>query len=235
VARILNTIVVIVIVGAGYLLLRSPSPGNGDIRSYFQLQSAARHGLAGDFESTIDLATETLDRQPSNCVALTIRGIAYRQQGEYERAIADLDRAIELNPRFADAYVQRAFAYQQMDLADTSQQIFADTNRAIVLDRTNPLAYTVRGYEYTRAGDYARAVADFDEALRLDSSSYSAMGNRAFANLMLDRLPEARRDVRTALSMNPKPGDRQQLQMLQQRIDATERETRGQAAIQAHR
>ena len=34
------------------------------------------------------------------------RGVAYNGKGEYDRAIADLDQAIRLDPKFAIAYMQ---------------------------------------------------------------------------------------------------------------------------------
>ena len=43
---------------------------------------------------------------------LTNRGNAYQAKGDLARAIADYDRAIQLNPAFADAYNNRGAAYR---------------------------------------------------------------------------------------------------------------------------
>jgi tetratricopeptide (TPR) repeat protein len=40
-----------------------------------------------------------------------IRGIAYGMKGSTDRAIADFDKAIQLQPDFADAYFNRGLAY----------------------------------------------------------------------------------------------------------------------------
>ena len=40
------------------------------------------------------------------------RGIAYNKKGQYDRAIADYDKAIGLNPKYADAYNKRGLTYE---------------------------------------------------------------------------------------------------------------------------
>ena len=42
-------------------------------------------------------------------------GVAYINLGEYEKAVADFTRAIELNPNFAEAYNYRGFAYMKLN------------------------------------------------------------------------------------------------------------------------
>jgi Flp pilus assembly protein TadD len=39
------------------------------------------------------------------------RGIAYYKQGQYDQAIADYTKALEINPKYADVYNNRAYAY----------------------------------------------------------------------------------------------------------------------------
>ena len=39
------------------------------------------------------------------------RGCAYRQKGNYGRAIADLNKALKGNPRYAEAYYELAICY----------------------------------------------------------------------------------------------------------------------------
>jgi tetratricopeptide (TPR) repeat protein len=42
-----------------------------------------------------------------------LRGGAYTEKGRHDRAISDFTKAIELNPKFAEAYVFRAFVYSK--------------------------------------------------------------------------------------------------------------------------
>ena len=39
------------------------------------------------------------------------RGIAYAEKGQYDQAISDLNKALEINPRYAKAYVNRGSTY----------------------------------------------------------------------------------------------------------------------------
>ena len=45
----------------------------------------------------------------------TGRGIAYALKGDHDKAIADFNKAIEINPRYAPAYVGRGDSYDAID------------------------------------------------------------------------------------------------------------------------
>ena len=84
-------------------------------------------------------------------------------KGDYDRAIADFDRAIQLKPDDAVAYANRGWAYD--DKGDYDRAI-ADFDRAIQLKPDYADAYAGRGWAYAK-GDYDRAIADYDRAIQL--------------------------------------------------------------------
>ena len=59
------------------------------------------------------------------------RGVSFHNKGDYDRAIQDSNRAIELDPNKADYYWGRGLSYSWKDDEDRAIQ---DYNRAIELD-----------------------------------------------------------------------------------------------------
>jgi tetratricopeptide (TPR) repeat protein len=58
------------------------------------------------------------------------RGVAYAKRREYDRAIADYDKAIDLDPKNAKAYYQRGYVY---DIMGEHDRAMADYNKAMGL------------------------------------------------------------------------------------------------------
>src|SRR5436309_3416347 len=73
---------------------------------------------------------------------LVNRGIEKAKYGDLDGAIADFDRAIELNPKDDAPYYNRA---QAKRLKKDTAGAIADYTRAIELGSTNPAAYNYRG------------------------------------------------------------------------------------------
>jgi tetratricopeptide (TPR) repeat protein len=86
------------------------------------------------------------------------------------QAIALLDKAILLEPEYADAYLRRGLA--RSDLGDFSAA-FDDATTAIRLYPT-PELYAYRALISMRAGHYAGARKDLDYSLEKDSSRHLA-------------------------------------------------------------
>jgi len=103
--------------------------------------------------------------------AYTGRGIAYESKGEVERAIADYNKAIALDPKFAKAYTNRGVAYRKKGESDRA---IADFTKAIALNPKSAAAYYNRGYTYANKGEYDRAIADFRKALEINPSIQKA-------------------------------------------------------------
>lgn len=94
------------------------------------------------------------------------RGICYASLGLYEKAIADYTHIIENNPSYTMAYYARA-------IAQTEQQNYndalSDISRCIELSPFSN-AYLWRGKLQMIQGDTAKATADFEQVLAIDTT-----------------------------------------------------------------
>jgi tetratricopeptide (TPR) repeat protein len=106
------------------------------------------------------------------------RGNAYLNKKDYDRALADFNQAIKLQPSFALAYFNRSSLYsfkKNYDLA------VADLNQVIKLQPDFALAYMKRGAIYVFKEDYDRAIADLNQAIKLQPDLILAYAIRGTA------------------------------------------------------
>lgn len=65
------------------------------------------------------------------------------------------------------------------------------------------LAYSLRGGAFYYKGDLARAIADYDEAIRLDPAFARAYNNRCWARAVVGRVQDAVADCGESLRLAP--------------------------------
>jgi len=92
------------------------------------------------------------------------RAEAYRLQKQYELALADYARSIEINPDSVYPFANRAEVYRMQGKYDL---VIADTSQAIRIDPALNASYAIRGMAYEKTNDLDRARADFNKALSL--------------------------------------------------------------------
>jgi tetratricopeptide (TPR) repeat protein len=126
------------------------------------------------------------------------RCLASARKQDHDRAIADCDQAIKLDPRYARAYNNRAVAYFHKGDKDRA---IADYDQAIKLDPKDARTYNNRGITYRDKGDNDRAIADFDQAIRLDPAFTMAYTSRGLAYERKGDRDRARSDFRAALAL----------------------------------
>src|SRR5262249_49984855 len=83
-------------------------------------------------------------------------------KGDVDRAIADYDAAIRINPKYAFAYGNRGVAWRSKGDLDRA---LADLTEAIRLDGGYTGALTHRGMTYESMGQPDKARSDFTAAL----------------------------------------------------------------------
>ena len=78
------------------------------------------------------------------------RGAAYGEKGQYDQAISDFNRAIEINPRYTMAYNNRGIVYR---LKGRYDQAISDFNKAIGINPLDPEAYNNLAWLFATAKD----------------------------------------------------------------------------------
>src|SRR5215472_6377935 len=141
---------------------------------------------------------------PNNAVGFNNRGEAYRAKAQYERAIADFDEAIHLDPKLAAAFYNRGLAYGSKD---QYERAIADFDEAIRLDPKFVFAFIGRGGVYALKAQYDRAIADFDQAIRLDPQQAVTFTGRGVANFNTGQFAAAADDFEQSLSLDARDGD----------------------------
>ncbi len=105
------------------------------------------------------------------------RGLASLHSGEYQQAINDLTRAIEIYPNHAAAHINRGSAYYKLG---NHQQAIEDFNKAIEIDPKLAEAYFGRGNVFFKLGSYRQTINDYNKALELNPKfihAYINLGN----------------------------------------------------------
>ena len=102
------------------------------------------------------------DIDSSDVVEIFNQGLDYFEKGDYENAIKDFNRALEINPKFAEAYNNRGNAYALMG---DFERAIADFNRALEINPKLAGAYFNKGLVYDRLGRFQEAVKAYIDFL----------------------------------------------------------------------
>lgn len=94
------------------------------------------------------------------------RGYAYLRLAQYDRAIKDLTKTIELNPKNDEAYNSRAMAHS---IQRRHEQAIADYSKAVELNTTFNMAYCYLAGQYSLINRPAEACKRLRQAIDRDA------------------------------------------------------------------
>ena len=97
------------------------------------------------------------------------RASGYQGKGEYDRALADLDKALGLDPKSAPALTARASIYLANGELDRA---IADYDTAIQIDPGNGNAFLGRANAHRGKHDLERAKQDLEAVLRVRPTAH---------------------------------------------------------------
>jgi serine/threonine protein kinase/tetratricopeptide (TPR) repeat protein len=145
-------------------------------------------------------AAELDDRIPLTYVVL---GKIHEYTGNHDLAIPEFQRALDLDPRNAEALSGMADSYSNVGRNSEAEAAYI---RAAELRPDNWAGYNRLGNFYERVGKHAEALAQFQKAFELtpdNSALYLNLGNELLDQGDPSLLPEAEKAFRKSIDLNP--------------------------------
>jgi Tfp pilus assembly protein PilF len=160
----------------------------------------------GIWRNSIVFWSYVIEKEPGRVpLAYNNRGVAYKNMGLLNNAIADFDRAIALDPLEYKAYNNRGVLYKDMGLLDMA---IGDYDKAIQIMPDRAGTYISRGIAYSLMGRNDRALKDFDKAIFLSSDNYEAYLNRGAFYFSVGDYSHAVSDFQRACELGSREGCR---------------------------
>ena len=239
---------------AAGLLPQNPIPFNGRGRSHAEL--ARYHAAVRDLTRAISLdqkyaaaysnraeanfaiakysaaagdVTEAVTLEPDLAQPnlLLLRARAYSAENKFKEAIADFDKALELNGNLIDAYVERGALFAKNRRYDDA---IGDYTRALQLDGKNAKAYALRGEAKLKLETPGDALVDVNQALSLSLGDPLALRIRGNIYEVQERVEDAVVDYGKALGEDPfQVESRQALVRLKQEVPVATGQPLGEA------
>ena len=135
---------------------------------------------------------------PQNAKQFYKAGLNFKASNNNKDAIDQFTKAIELDPDYVDAYIERAYSYENNNQPGLA---FEDFKRALVFEtKSEEIYYNAARISYN-TGNYKEAEAYVEKAIGLKNKYLEAYQLQTNIKLVLDKFDEAQLASRKALAL----------------------------------
>jgi tetratricopeptide (TPR) repeat protein len=137
---------------------------------------------------------------PTCSLAIHNRAVTFAQQNEFDAALRDFNRVIELNPGLAVAYRNRA---ELLAALGRMEEAVNDYNQALESLPNDVQIYRDRAYAYQQLGELSKSAADITRALEIAPDDPDALTQRGNLAAEQGNYDQAVTDLQQALAKDP--------------------------------
>ncbi|HXC30301.1 MAG TPA: tetratricopeptide repeat protein [Stellaceae bacterium] len=163
------------------LLLLAAVPGRAEDSPEWT-QCTQRPDTGTDDNAVIAACTKVIEaaQEPPDRLAAAVfsRGLVYTLTDQRDKADADFDAALRLNPKLARIYIIRGYQAIGDDHLDDAVKQF---DQAIAIDPKLAAAYEGRGLAFTSDSQFDKAIPEYQKAIELDPKDASTYSGLALA------------------------------------------------------
>lgn len=177
-------------------VLADAEPDNQDI--YIRMASVAF--MTEDYDAMKEACQKALDISKENPVVYLFYSRAYRGAGDYVNALAMVNKAIELDNNYVDAYELRGEILLEMDDVNG-----ADADAKWLLDHTenDEDVFLFKARVERAKEDYKEAIKYYDKVTDVNPFRIEAFRERGALKLAIGDKEGADEDGRKLLELNP--------------------------------
>jgi len=153
-------------------------------------------------ERALNVIEDVRDQEVESKMAVHLfRGMAGVLKKQWDQAIKECNKAIDMNPGHPVAYYYRGNAYHNKD---QYHKAISDYNETIAVDSRFAMAYFLRGHAYQDIGQVDQAISDFSKAVEIDPRDDVAYARRGDCYRDKGQYDEAISDYTKAIGINPR-------------------------------
>jgi tetratricopeptide (TPR) repeat protein len=197
--------------GNAYLVQNNLDRALADLNQAIKLQPNLAEAYAnqvviyiakGDYSHALTDANQAIKLIPDLAVAYNNRGLISMKTGNYDQAIVDFSRTMKLLPEANDSSHTIHPDGSQLGTFKMSNHQVSTVN-LLFTELSDYLVYLNRGTAYLSKGDYDRALADFNQAVKLQPDGASAYFNRAAVYFAKQDFDRALADINQVIKLQP--------------------------------
>lgn len=158
-----------------------------------------------EFDKAIELCTKMINNNLEVEFGYYFRARAFQRKGEYENAISDYNKGIEINPSHGLVELvildERGQCYIKLKRYD---EAISDFSKVLSKRKNNAASYYYRGIAHQRKRDHKRAVQDFSKVTKSSLHYHNALLLKGISNIHEGFLKKAISNFDSAIKSKPK-------------------------------
>ncbi|MDR4504242.1 MAG: tetratricopeptide repeat protein [Candidatus Scalindua sp.] len=127
------------------------------------------------------------------------KGLEYYNNERWDEAIAEINKAMALNPEYKDSFYKFGLAHYKGGFYDKAITAYS---LSLKLNPNDFRVYCDRGLAYGKNGQYDKAIADYDQAIKLDPKHAKVYVGRGVAFKNKGENEKAIADYTQAIKLN---------------------------------
>jgi len=152
------------------------------------------------YDHALSIIEFIITKEPS-VKAYNNRALIYWELEEYDKALEEYTRCIEIDPEYVSPYNRRANLYYELEEYDKALEDYA---RCIEIDPKFLKAYFNRANLYQNLEEYDKALKEYARCIEIDPKDLIAYNRRAFLYEELEEYDKALEEYARCIEIDPK-------------------------------